>query len=49
MIKAFQGDSVFKISREIEDYAREHRLNIVSVSITGESYISAIAVFKVRL
>ena len=48
MIKYFGATSVRKLESAISEYARDNRLNVVSVAITGDAYKEALVVFNVR-
>ena len=49
MIKYFGEKSVQRLESVIKEYARDNRLNVVSVAITGDAYKEALVVFTVRL
>ena len=48
MIKYFGEKSVQRLESVIKEYARDNRLNVVSVAITGDAYKEALVVFTVR-
>lgn len=48
MIKYFGATSVQRLESAISEYARDKRLKVVSVAITGDSYKEALVVFTVR-